>query len=210
VKAKIISLDASLSGNLASGEQELNPAIFGLPSRADILHRMVEWQRAKRRAGTHKTKGVSEVSGTTKKPFKQKGGGRARQGSLRSTQFRGGGVIFGPVVRSHAHDLTKKFRKLALKTALSVKQSTGSLLVLTEATVNDGKAATLASQLKVLGWVKPLIIDAEPNELFVRAARNLKNVDVLPIVGINVYDILKHKELVLTKAALESLEARLA
>jgi large subunit ribosomal protein L4 len=197
--------------NKSSGELELSDAVFGLPTRKDILHRMVEWQRAKKQAGTHKTKGESEVSGTGKKPFKQKGTGNARKGSLRSPQDRGGATIFGPVVRSHAYALPKKFRKLALKTALSSKQAAGKLVVLEEATIKDGKTKTLISNFEKLGFKNALIIDgAEVNESFAKAARNIKHIDVLPSVGANVYDILRHDTLVLTKGAVKALEERLA
>lgn len=205
MKAKLVALDGKEVGSV-----DLNESIFGLTARKDVLHRMVEWQRAKARAGTHKTKTTSEVSGTTKKPWKQKGSGQARQGSKRSPQWVGGGKPFGPVVRSHATGLTKKFRVLALKTALSAKQAEGQLIILSDTSVKDAKTKVIAANFKKLGWEKPLIIEATVNEEFARAARNIKHVDVLPTVGINVLDILKHKELVLTKAALESLQERLA
>ena len=205
MKAKIIALDGK-----AAGEMDLNPAIFGLTPRKDILQRVVEWQRAKRQAGTHLVKGRGEVSGTTKKPHKQKGSGRARAGSRRGAQWVGGGTVFGPVVRSHAYDLTKKFRKLGLRHALSAKQSAGELVILDGAIAKDAKTKFVADSIAKHGWVKPLIIDVSVDEAFGRAARNIKHVDVLPQVGINVYDILRHKELVLTKAAVETLEARLA
>ena len=196
--------------NETVGEIELDESVFGLPVRADLLSRMVNYQLAKRRAGTHKTKGVSEISGTGKKPYRQKGTGRARQGSLRSPQFRGGAVIFGPVVRSHAHDLTKKVRKLALKTALSAKAADGKLVVLDQARTETHKTKALASQLKTLGWTSVLIIDgANPDEAFLRASRNIPLVDVLPEQGANVYDILRRDTLVLTRNAVEQLEARL-
>lgn len=196
--------------NETVGEIELDETVFGLPPRADLLSRMVNYQLAKRRAGTHKTKGVSEISGTTKKPYRQKGTGRARQGSLRSPQFRGGAVIFGPVVRSHAHDLTKKVRKLALKTALSAKLADGKLVVLDQAVAETHKTKAVAAQLKGLGLSSVLIIDgANPNESFVRASRNIPLVDVLPEQGANVYDILRRDTLVLTRNAVEQLEARL-
>lgn len=205
MKAKVINLD-----NKAAGDIELNDAIFGLEVRKDILHRMVQYQRAKAQSGTHKTKTISEISGTSKKPFKQKGTGSARQGSLRSAQMRGGSTIFGPVVRSHAIDLTKKFRKLALKTALSAKQAEGTLFVVDTLDVKNAKTKELAAQFKKIGWDKPLLIDGETlNENFAKAARNIKHVDVLPIQGANVMDILRHNQLVLTKAAIEKLEERL-
>ena len=205
MKAKVIALDGK-----AAGDIELSEAIFGLTPRKDILQRVVEWQRAKKQAGTHMTKGRSGVSGTTAKPWKQKGTGRARAGSRRGTQWVGGGISFGPVVRSHAYDLTKKFRKLGLRHALSSKQQSGQLIVIDSAMLSDNKSKALAVTFAKHGWVKPLIIDAELNENFVRAARNLKHVDVLPQIGINVHDILRHKELILTKAAIQSLEARLS
>lgn len=205
MKAKVITIDAA-----AAGEIELNPSVFGLPARKDILQRMVEWQRAKAQTGSHKTKQRAEVSGTTKKMYKQKGTGNARHGAKRAPQFVGGGVVFGPLVRSHAYDLTKKFRRLALRTALSVKQASGDLVILNEAKLVESKTSLLVAQFEKLGWTKPLIVDAVVDESFARAARNIKHVDVLPQVGVNVYDILRHKELVLTKAAVETLEARLS
>jgi large subunit ribosomal protein L4 len=187
--------------NQEVGDIELADEVFGLPVRRDILARVVNWQLAKRRAGTHKTKGISDISGTTKKPYKQKGTGRARQGSLRSPQFRGGAVIFGPVVRSHEFDLQKKVRKLGLKTALSAKQAEGKLIVIDEAKVGDAKTKVLRARFDALGWESVLIIDG--------AAVDLPKVDVLPQLGANVYDILRRDTLVLTRDAVQSLEARL-
>lgn len=196
--------------NETVGEIELSDDVFGLPSRTDILARMVNWQLAKRRAGTHKTKTVSEISGTGKKPYRQKGTGRARQGSMRSAQFRGGATIFGPVVRSHEHDLTKKVRKLALKTALSTKAAEGKLLVLDAASAETHKTKDLAARLATLGLSSALIIDGSNlNENFARASRNIPLIDVLPEQGANVYDILRRDTLVLTRNAVEQLEARL-
>jgi large subunit ribosomal protein L4 len=196
--------------NKASGEIELNDGIFGLPARKDILARMVRWQLAKRRAGTHDTKGISEVSGGGKKPRPQKGSGRSRQGSTRSPQWRKGAVIFGPTPRSHAHDLPKKVRKLALKTALSSKQADGQLIVLDAATVTESKTKEIAKRFAKFGWSSVLVIDGPAvDEKFAKAARNLPGVDVLPQQGANVYDILRHDTLVLTRAAVEHLEARL-
>ena len=195
--------------NKEVGDIELAEEVFGLPVRRDILARVVNWQLAKRRAGTHKTKGISDISGTTKKPYKQKGTGRARQGSLRSPQFRGGAVIFGPVVRSHEFDLQKKVRRLGLKTALSAKQAEGKLVVLEEARLDDAKTKALRARFDALGWASVLIIDGAVNESFARAARNLPKVDVLPEQGANVYDILRRDTLVLTRAAVQQLEARL-
>jgi large subunit ribosomal protein L4 len=196
--------------NKSAGEIELADEIFAVPVRRDILARMVNWQLAKRRAGTHKTKGISDVQGTTKKPWRQKGTGRARQGSLRSPQFRGGAVIFGPVVRSHEFGLQKKVRRLALKTALSAKQAEGKLVVIEKASVKAPKTKALAQQFEKLGWRSVLIIDGPSvDENFARAARNIPEVDVLPQQGANVYDILRRDTLVLTRDAVQHLEARL-
>jgi large subunit ribosomal protein L4 len=196
--------------NKEVGSIDLAEEVFGLPVRRDILARMVNWQLAKRRAGTHATKGISDVQGTTKKPWRQKGTGRARQGSLRSPQFRGGGIIFGPVVRSHEFDLQKKVRRLALKTALSAKQAEGKLVVLEAAKLAEAKTKGLAKRLDKLGWGSVLIIDGPTvDENFARAARNLPGVDVLPQQGANVYDILRRDTLVLTRDAVQHLEARL-
>lgn len=205
MKCKVVSLDAKEVGSV-----DLDDKIFGVAVRPDLLARMVNWQMAKRRRGTHKTKGISDVKGTTAKPYKQKGTGRARQGSLRSPQFRGGAVIFGPVVRSHAFDLPKKVRKLALKTALSSKAADGKVVVLDSTALAKPKTKELATRLKKLGWTSALIVDgAEVNANFGRAARNLPNIEVLPQQGINVYDILRNDLLVLTKAAVSHLEERL-
>jgi large subunit ribosomal protein L4 len=205
MKLKITSLD-----NKEVGSIELADEIFGLPEvRRDILARMVNWQLAKRRAGTHKTKGVSEIQGTTKKPWAQKGSGRARQGSLRSPQFRGGATIFGPVVRSHEFGLQKKVRRLGLKTALSAKQAEGKLIVIDAAQVAEAKTKALRARFDALGWDSVLIIDGTANGDFARAARNLPKVDVLPTQGANVYDILRRDTLVLTRDAVQQLEARL-
>ena len=192
------------------GDIELADEVFGLPVRQDILARVVNWQLAKRRAGTHKTKGISEIQGTTRKPYKQKGTGRARQGSLRSPQYRGGARIFGPVVRSHAFDLQKKVRRLGLKTALSAKQSEGKLVVIDAARIDDPKTKALRTRLETLGWDSVLIIDGPTvDQALQRAARNLPRIDVLPQQGANVYDILRRDKLVLTREAVRHLEARL-
>ncbi|MBI2235801.1 MAG: 50S ribosomal protein L4 [Magnetospirillum sp.] len=204
MKTNVISLD-----NQTVGEIELADEVFGVDLRTDILHRMVNWQLAKRQSGNHKTKGVSDISGTTKKPFKQKGSGNARQGSLRSPQFRGGAVIFGPVVRSHAHDLPKKVRKMALKVALSAKAKDGKLIVIDTAKTETAKTKDLASRFAKLGWSSVLVIDGAVDGNFALASRNLPHVDVLPQVGANVYDILRRDTLVLTKDAVQALEARL-
>lgn len=205
MKFKVVTLD-----NKDAGEITLNKDIFGLDVRKDLLHRMVEYQRAKAQAGTHKTKTISEISGTTKKPFKQKGTGQARQGSLRSAQMRGGTTIFGPVVRSHAVGMNKKERVLALKHALSAKQKEGALVIIDSAACKDAKTTKLAQTFKKNGWNAPLIIDAKVDEAFAKIARNIKHVDVLPTAGANVYDILRHKQLLLTKDAVKHLEERLA
>jgi len=205
MKLKIKNLDA-----VDVGEIDLADEVFGAPVRSDLLARVVNWQLSKRRSGNHKTKGISDIQGTTKKPFAQKGGGRARQGSLRSPQFRGGARIFGPVVRSHEFDLPKKVRKLGLRIALSSKAADGKLIILDSAEVKEGKTKQLAQRLGKLGLSSVLFIDGEKvNDLFARAARNLPHVDVLPEMGANVYDILRRDTLVLTKAAVERLEARL-
>src|SRR5262245_24237589 len=196
--------------NKESGEIELNDGVFGLPERKDILARMVRWQLAKRRAGTHDTKEIAEISGGGKKPRPQKGSGRSRQGSTRSPQWRKGAVIFGPTPRSHAHDLPKKVRKLALKTALSSKQAEGKLIVLEGVKLDKPKTAELAKRFAKLGVSSALFIDgAALDEGFARAARNIPHIDVLPQQGANVYDILRRDTLVLTRDAVTQLEARL-
>jgi large subunit ribosomal protein L4 len=204
MRATVRNLD-----NQEVGDIELAEEVFGLPVRGDILARVVNWQLAKRRAGTHKTKGISDISGTTKKPYKQKGTGRARQGSLRSPQFRGGAVIFGPVVRSHEFGLQKKVRRLGLKTALSAKQAEGKLIVIDAARVDEARTKALRARFDALGWNSVLIIDGAVDDGFARAARNLPKVDVLPEKGANVYDILRRDTLVLTRDAVQQLEARL-
>jgi len=205
MKCKVINLD-----NKAAGEIDLAEAVFGATVRKDLLARMVNWQLAKRRAGTHKVKTVSEISGTTRKPYRQKGTGRARQGSLRSSQFRGGATVFGPVVRDHAHGLQKKVRKAALRSALSAKQADGKLIVLDEAKLKEPKTKELATRFGKLGWSNVLIVGGpEVDANFARAAANIPNVDVLPSQGANVYDILRRDMLVLTREAVQNLEARL-
>jgi len=205
MKSAVTNLD-----NMTVGEIDLADAIFGLPVRKDILARMVNYQLNKRRAGTHKTKQVWEVSGTTRKPYKQKGTGQARHGSLRSAQFRGGGIIFGPLPRSHATGLPKKVRQLALKTALSAKLAEGKLVVLDAAKLDGGKTAELVKKIAGLGWGKALIIDGPVvDEGFRRAAGNIPGLDLLPQQGANVYDILRRDTLILTKDAVQHLEARL-
>jgi large subunit ribosomal protein L4 len=205
MKCPVTTLD-----NKKAGEIDLDDAIFGLPARKDILARVVNWQLAKRRAGTHKVKTRGEVSGSTRKLFRQKGTGNARMGSARTTQRRGGGTVFGPVVRDHGHDLNKKVRKLGLKTALSAKVAEGKLIVVDDVAVTAPKTAELAKKFAALGWSSVLIIDgAQVDDGFAKAARNLPLVDVLPQQGANVYDILRRDTLVLTKGAVEALEARL-
>jgi len=206
MKAQVHSFD---NDNVA--DIELSDAVFGLPLRRDLLARMVNWQLAKRRAGTHKTQTRAEVQGSTRKLYKQKGTGNARAGNLRVPQRRGGGRAHGPVVRDHAHDLPKKFRALALKTALSAKAADGRLFVLDEAKLTEAKTKALKAKLDKLGWSSVLVIDSGEGDVgFRRAARNLRLVDVLPQQGANVYDILRRDTLVLTRAAVAELEARLS
>ncbi len=206
MKCDVITLDNKKS----TDGVDLSDAVFGVEIRADILARMVNWQRAKRRAGTHKVKTIGEIRGTTAKPWRQKGSGRARAGSRRATQFRGGATVFGPVVRDHSHKLPKKVRKKALCMALSAKCADGKLVVLDEARLKDAKTRNLAGRLAKLGWDSVLIIDGpELDENFVRAAANLPRVDVLPQQGANVFDILRRDTLVLTRDAVKHLEERL-
>ena len=205
MKLEVIKLEGA-----KAGEIELDDAIFGLEPRADILHRVVRWQRAKAQAGTHSVLGKSDVSYSTKKIYRQKGTGGARHGSKKAPIFRHGCVYKGPTPRSHAHELPKKFRALGLKHALSAKAKAGELVVLESLDMAEAKTAKLARAAKELGWKRVLIIDgAEVNENFARAARNLDGIDVLPTMGANVYDILRRDQLVLTKAGVEALEARL-
>ena len=204
MKTDVIKLDAGKAGSI-----DLDDAIFGLEPRADILHRVVRYQLAKRQQGTHKVKTRSETSYSTKKIYRQKGTGGARHGSRNAPIFRHGGIYKGPTPRSHGHDLTKKFRKLGLRHALSAKMAAGELVVIDNAEA-DGKTGALAKQVKNLGWKRALIIDgAAVNEGFARAAANIEGLDVLPSMGANVMDILKRDTLVLTKAGVEALEARL-
>jgi large subunit ribosomal protein L4 len=197
--------------NTNSGEIELPEALFGATPRADIMARVVHWQLAKRRAGTHKAKGMGEVSGTTKKPYRQKGTGNARQGSLRSPQFRKGGVVHGPVVRDHGYSLNKKVRRLGLISALSQKAAEGKLIVLENAVLAaDAKTSAIAAKVKALGWKSVLVVDAAADENFARCIRNLPKVQVLPTMGANVYDILNHEVLAVTRAGVEALKERLA
>jgi large subunit ribosomal protein L4 len=205
MKADVTTLE-----NKKAGTIDLDDAVFGLPIRADLLQRMVRWQLAKRRAGTHNTRLVGEISGSTAKPHRQKGSGRARAGSVRSALFRGGAVTHGPKLRDHSESLPKKVRKLALKTALSAKQADGKLTVLDGAALGEAKTAALSKLFSARGWQSVLVIDGpEVDANFARAAANLPQVDVLPQQGANVYDILRRDNLVLTKAAIEHLSARL-
>ena len=202
--------DVITLANKKTGTIELDDAVFAIDVRRDILARAVNWQLAKRQAGTAHTKGRSEVKARKGKPFRQKGTGRARQGSSVAPQLRGGGVAFGPRTRSHAHKLPKKVRLLALKSALSAKQAEGKLVVLDEAKLKQAKSAVLAKHLAKLDWGRALVIDgAEVDANFARAASNIHGIDVLPSGGANVYDILRRDTLVLTKDGVEKLVERL-
>ena len=204
MKLKVIKMNGASAGSVELGED-----IFGLDPRIDILHRVVRWQRNKAQAGTHKVKTRSETSFSRKKIYRQKGTGGARHGDRNAPIFRKGGIYKGPTPRSHAHDLPKKVRTLGLKHALSAKAKEGALVILDKATAS-GKTAELAKQVKELGWKRALVIDgAEVNGDFAQAARNIDGLDILPTIGANVYDILKRDTLVLTKAGVEALEARL-
>jgi large subunit ribosomal protein L4 len=204
MELKVTSLDGKSSGSM-----QVSDEIFGLEPRADILQRCVRWQLAKRRAGTHAVKNRADIARTGKKMYSQKGTGQARHGSARVNLFRGGGRSFGPVVRSHEHGLPKKVRALALKHALSSKAKDGGLIVIESTEIKEPKTKALAAQFEKLGVNNALIIDgAEVNAGFQKAARNIPNIDVLPVQGINVYDILRRGKLVLTKAAVDALEAR--
>lgn len=204
MKADVLKMD-----NAKAGSIDLDDAIFGLEPRADILHRCVVYQLAKRQQGTHKVKERNEVSGTTKKFSRQKGGGTARHGNRKANLFRGGGQSHGPRPRSHAIDLPKKVRRLALKHALSSKAATGSLVIVDEIKVADRKTKSVVDAFAKLDLSNALIVDAQIDESFGLAARNIPGVDLLPVMGANVYDILRKDKLVLTKAAVEGLEARL-
>lgn len=205
METKVVDLD-----NNAVGSISLAAEVFGVAVRSDLLQRAVIWQLAKRQAGTHKSKTYGEVAGSTRKIVKQKGSGGARHGAIRAPQFRGGGKAFGPVVRSHAIDLPKKVRALALKNALSAKVAEGRLIVLDDAKLAEGKTKILAQKLGKLGVSNALVVGgAEIDTNFSRAARNLPHIDVLPQQGANVYDILRRETLVLTKAAVAHLEERL-
>jgi large subunit ribosomal protein L4 len=204
MKLDVINLDGGSAGNI-----ELDAELFGLEARADILHRVVRWQRNNAQAGTHKVKTRSEVKYSTKKIYRQKGTGGARHGARSAPIFRGGGIYKGPTPRSHGHELTKKFRKLGLRHALSAKMAAGELVVIENADT-EAKTSALAKQVANLGWKRALVIDgATVNEGFLKAARNIDGLDILPTMGANVYDILKRDTLVITKAGVEALEARL-
>jgi large subunit ribosomal protein L4 len=205
MELKLSSLDGAVAGSV-----NLPDAIFGLEPRPDILQRYVRWQLAKRQRGTHDVKNRAEINRTGKKIYRQKGTGSARHGPAKVNLFRGGGRAFGPTPRSHAIDLPKKVRALALKYALSAKAKDGGIIVLDRASAKDGKTRTLQASLAKLGLTSALIVDgAEPDANFALAARNIPDIDLLPVQGINVYDILRRPVLVLTKSALEALEARL-
>ena len=204
MKLDVIKLDGAAAGSIDLGND-----IFGLEPRVDILHRVVRWQRNKAQAGTHKVKTRCETSYSRKKIYRQKGTGGARHGDRNAPIFRGGGIYKGPTPRSHAHDLPKKVRVLGLKHALSSKLKDGSLVVIDEA-ASDGKTAALAKMVKNLGWKRALIIDGASVDVeFAKAASNIEGLDILPSMGANVFDILKRDTLVLTKAGVEALEARL-
>jgi large subunit ribosomal protein L4 len=205
MKLDVIKLDGGKAGSVDLGED-----IFGLEPRADILHRVVRWQRNNAQAGTHKVKTRSEVSYSTKKIYRQKGTGGARHGARSAPIFRGGGIYKGPTPRSHGHELTKKFRKLGLKHALSAKMAEGSLVIIDSVAMSSAKTSELAKHIKNLGWKRALIIDGpEVDTNFAMAVRNIEGLDVLPSMGANVYDILKRDTLVITKAGIAALEARL-
>ena len=204
MEIKVTTLDGT-----AAGSVDLPDAIFGLEARADILHRCVNWQLSRRQRGTHAVKNRADIARTGKKMYRQKGTGSARHGSARVNLFRGGGRSFGPVVRSHAIDLPKKVRALALKHALSAKAKDGGIVVLDQASMTEGRTKALQQHFTKLGLTNALIIDgAAVDAKFALAARNIPDIDVLPVQGINVYDILRRHQLVLTKAALQALEAR--
>ena len=200
---------AATLGSANLGSVELPDELFAAKPRADIMARVVHWQLAKRRAGTHSTKGLNDVQGTTKKPYRQKGTGNARQGSLRAPQFRGGGIVHGPVPHSHAYSLPKKVRRLGLISALSQKHAEGKLIVL-DAVAGVAKTGELAKKLKALGWRSALVVDHAVDAGFLRASRNIPGLDVLPTIGANVYDILNHDVLAITTAGVAGLKERLA
>ncbi len=204
-----MKIDMTTLDGAAAGSVELSDEVFGLEPRADLLQRCVRWQLAKRQAGTHAVKNRADIARTGKKLVKQKGTGGARHGSARAPQFRGGGRAFGPQVRSHEHDLPKKVRALALRHALSSKAKGSALIVVDQATADEAKTKALVERFGKLGLANALVIGgAEVEQNFQLAARAIPNIDVLPVQGINVYDILRREKLVLTKAAVDALEAR--
>jgi len=204
MKLDIHNFDAETAGSA-----ELPDEIFGIAPRNDIIARVIHWQLAKRRGGNHKIKGMGEVSGTTRKPYKQKGTGNARQGSLRAPQFRTGGVVHGPVVRDHGYSLNKKVRRLGLLSALSQKAADGKLVIL-DAVGSVTKTKEVAARFKKFGWSSALIVDAAVDQNFLRASANVHGLDILPVIGANVYDIVKHDVLVITQAGIDGLKERLA
>jgi large subunit ribosomal protein L4 len=205
MKHKVMTLDAK-----AAGDIELADDIFGLEPRTDLIQRVVVWQLAKRRAGTHKTKTRGEVNRTTKKWYKQKGTGNARHGARSAPQFVGGGKAMAPVVRSHEFDLPKRVRALGLKHALSAKAKDSKIIVVDEATAKEAKTGALAKRLTKLGAANALIVDGALDENFARSARNLQHVVLMKADGLNVYDVMHKDTLVLTKAAIKAIEERFA
>ncbi len=203
---KSLDADQDVSG---FGNADLPDEIFGVKPRPDIIARVIHWQLARRRAGTHKVKGMGEVQGTTKKPFRQKGTGNARQGSLRAPQFRTGGVVHGPVVRDHGYSLNKKVRRLGLLCILSQKMAEGNIVVVDSATIDAAKTKDMATRFVKLGWGKTLVVDAAVDTAFALASRNMHGVNILPVEGANVYDILRHDTLAITRAGLDGLKQRL-
>jgi large subunit ribosomal protein L4 len=204
MELKVTTLDGEASGSVT-----VSDAIFGLEPRTDLIQRCVVWQLAKRQRGTHEVKNRAEINRTGKKMYRQKGTGSARHGSARVNLFRGGGRSFGPHTRSHAIALPKKVRALALKHALSAKAKDDGIVVIEALSVKEAKTKALSSQFAKLGLSNALIIDsAEVADDVRMAARNLPNIDVLPVAGINVYDVLRRHKLVLTRAAVDALEAR--
>ncbi len=205
-----MQVDVKTLDNGSAGSTDLPDELFAAQPRRDIIARVIHWQLAKRRAGTHKTKGMGEVSGTTRKPYKQKGTGNARQGSLRAPQFRTGGRVHGPVVRSHEYDLPKKVRRLGLISALSLKQAEGKLMVIENVGGGTGRTKDLVAQIGALGLTSALVVDGVVDAAFRQASANIVGLDVLPTVGANVYDIIRHDMLVVTTAGVEALKERLA
>ena len=196
--------------NKEVGKLKLSADVFSQENRSDILHRVVQWQLAKRRLGCHKTKERNEVSGSTRKIYRQKGTGGARHGSIKAPIFVGGGTAFGPQVRDHSHSLNKKIRLLGLKVALSLKCAQKSVIFLDSAKLDSYKTSALQGKLNDLGVKSALIVDADLDQNLISAAGNIHNIDVLPVVGLNVYDILKHETVIVTKEAVEAIEKRLA